>query len=133
MRREYRLRQVVNALTLSTLLGLLVAKVLRASLTRGHDGLVLALGAGGRFPDARAFTIGNVIVLRVEPDAALLGHEARHATQWACCVVLFLPLYLLAAAWSWVRVGDHFSRNTFERRAGLAAGGYREAPLRRGR
>ncbi len=131
MRGSYRLRQVVNAVNFSTLLGLLVARLLGARLQRGEDGLVLALGAGGTFPDARAFTIGNVIVLRVDPAPDLVRHEARHATQWAWCVLLFLPLYLLAAAWSWARTGDHFSRNVFERRAGLRDGGYREAPLRR--
>ena len=44
-----------------------------------------------------------------------------------------LAIVLLAAAWSWLRTGDHYSRNVFERRAGLADGGYREARLRRTR
>ena len=43
---------------------------------------------------------------------------------------MFLPLYLLAMAWSWLVAGDYWSRNTFERRAGLDSGGYREQPLR---
>ena len=131
MRPAYRTRQIVNALNLSTLLGLLVAKLLHARLERAADGLVLARDAGGTFPRASAFTIGNVIVLREpHPSDELLRHESHHSTQWAWCVLVFLPLYLLAAAWSWSRAGDHWSRNWFERHAGLADGGYRENPLR---
>jgi len=126
VRPAYRLRQVVNVLNLSTLLGLALAMASGATLSRGRDGIVLALGARGRFPDARAFTVGNVVLLRVEPDDDLLRHESHHATQWAWCVVVFLPLYLLAAAWSYARAGDHWSRNWFERRAGLESGGYIE-------
>jgi len=62
---------------------------------------------------------------------ALLVHEARHATQFACCAgLLMLPLYFLAAAWSWLLTGDFGTRNVFERRAGLAGGGYADRPLR---
>jgi len=39
-------------------------------------------------------------------------------------------LYLGAAGWSWLRTGDFFSRNAFERGAGLISGGYREQPVR---
>ncbi|HEY5134348.1 MAG TPA: hypothetical protein VIJ41_01040 [Candidatus Nanopelagicales bacterium] len=135
MSSAYRVRQVVNVLNLSTLLGLLVAKASGAALSRGADGIVLATGAHGSFPRASAFTVGNVVILRTpSPSAELLRHESRHATQWACCVVLFLPLYWLAALWSYARTGDHYSRNTFERRAGLTDGGYHEhapRPLRR--
>jgi hypothetical protein len=45
-------------------------------------------------------------------------------------VLLFLPLYWLACLWSWVRCGDHWSRNVFERRAGLVDGGYVEQATR---
>ena len=124
VRPAYRVRQLVNAVNLSTLAGLLLAKLSGAQLIRGRDGIVLAVGARGRFPDARAFTVGNVVVLRVEPDDDLLRHESHHASQWAWCVVLFLPLYLLAVGWSYARTGNHWSRNWFEQRAGLESGGY---------
>ena len=125
MRASHRARQVVNALNVSTLAGLLVARALHARLEPGPDGLVLARDARGRFPSADAFTIGNVVVLRkADPGDALLRHEGRHASQWACCVVLFLPLYLLAAGWSQLRTGNHWSRNWFEHRADLVDGGY---------
>jgi hypothetical protein len=35
-----------------------------------------------------------------------------------------LPLYGIASAWSWLRTRDYFSRNVFERLAGLDDGGY---------
>jgi hypothetical protein len=41
-----------------------------------------------------------------------------------------LPLYFAAAAASWALTGDFGSRNVFERRAGLADGGYADRPLR---
>ena len=64
---------------------------------------------------------------------ALLAHEARHATQYACCAGLpMLPLYFLAAGVSWGLTGDFGARNIFERRAGLADGGYTDRPLRPG-
>jgi hypothetical protein len=42
-----------------------------------------------------------------------------------------VPLYLVAAAVSWALTGDTGCRNVFERRAGLADGGYTDKPLRR--
>ncbi len=131
MRPAYRARQIVNALNLSTALGLAVATASHARLSRGRGGLLLATGARGTLPRADAFTVGNVVIARVpDLEEALLRHESAHATQWACCVVLFPPMYALAAAWSHGRTGDPWSRNTFERRAGLLDGGYVEAPLR---
>ena len=41
-----------------------------------------------------------------------------------------VPLYLAAAAVSWALTGDFGARNVFERRAGLADGGYADKPLR---
>ena len=131
MRTGLRVRQVVNWVNLSTPLGLLVAALGRARVDRGTDGLLLARGYRLRVPTAPAFTVGNVVVLRIEDDALarrprLLLHEARHATQYAWCVgPLMLPLYGLAAAWSWLRSRDPVSHNVFERLAGLEDGGYR--------
>jgi hypothetical protein len=126
---RWRLRQVVNVVNLSTPLGLLLALAGRGTLGRGPDGLLLAHAV--RLPArAPAFTVGHVVLLRLD-DAALarrprlLAHEARHATQYACCVgPLMLPLYGLAAAWSWLRCRDPSSYNVFEVRAGLDDGGY---------
>jgi hypothetical protein len=82
--------------------------------------------------------VGNVIISRMDRAAlarapALLAHEARHATQYACCAGLpMLPLYFTAAAVSWLLAGDFGAWNVFERRAGLADGGYADRPLRPG-
>jgi len=136
MRGAYRARLAANLLNGSTLAGLLVARAGRARLTRAADGLVVAVGYRLPVPPAPAFCLGNVIVTRLDAEAAgragaLLAHEARHATQFACCGgVVMLPLYFLAAGVSWLLTGDFGSRNVFERRAGLAAGGYAERPVR---
>lgn len=130
MRAALRVRQVANVVNLATPLGVLAAVAGRARLERGPDGLLLARGYRLPVPPAPAFTIGNVVLLRLD-DAALarrprlLAHEARHATQYAWCLGPgLLPLYLVAAGWSWLRCRDFASYNMFERRAGLADGGY---------
>jgi hypothetical protein len=136
VRPAYRVRQAVNLVNGSTLAGVLVAAAGRARLGRGPDGLLIAGGYRLPVPPAPAFCLGNVLVARTsraEFAAAgkLLAHEARHATQYACCGgLVMLPLYFLASAWSWLLTGDFGCRNTFERRAGLADGGYTDHPLR---
>jgi hypothetical protein len=131
MRGAWRVRQAVNAVNLSTLLGLGLARAAGATLGPGPDGLVLATSARRRLLRASAYTVGNVVITtRPALDERLLAHESHHATQWAACVLLFLPLYALAVLWSYAVTGDHWSRNWFERRAGLADGHYVEAPTR---
>jgi len=136
MRGAYRVRLAANLLNGSTAAGILVAVAGRARLTRAGDGLVVALRYRLPVPPAPAFCLGNVIVTRLDSDGvggagSLLVHEGRHATQFACCGgVVMLPLYFLAAGLSWLLTGDFSSRNIFERRAGLADGGYAERPLR---
>jgi len=101
-----------------------------------HSADRLFVGTGYRLPvpPAPAFCLGNVIVTRLDgldSSSALFRHEARHATQYACCGgVVMVPLYLIAAAVSWALTGDTGCRNVFERRAGLADGGYTDKPLR---
>jgi len=134
---SHRLRQVINMINLSTPLGLLIARSAHARLVRGPDGLFIGFGYGLALPRNSAFTVGNVVLLRGDESVlarrpTLLTHEARHASQYAVCIgPLMWPLYGLAAGWSWVCTGDPASRNIFERRAGLADGGYEERPLRR--
>ena len=108
----------------------------RLGRLNGRDGLLIGERYRLPVPPAPAFTLGNVIMTRIERDAllgqeALLAHEARHATQFAWCAgLVMLPLYFTAAGVSWVLTGDFGSRNIFERRAGLADGGYTDRPLR---
>ena len=130
VRPSLRLRQVVNYVNLSTPLGLLAAVLGRARVVAGPGGLVLATGYRLPVPAAPAFTVGNVVLLRADLDVLrrrprLLRHEARHATQYAVCVgPVMIPLYLVAAGWSWLRCRDFAWHNVFERLAGLADGGY---------
>ncbi|WP_026552955.1 hypothetical protein [Arthrobacter sp. H20] len=136
MTSAHRMRWLLNWMNLSTAAGLLLAKGKQCDVRPGPDGLFLAFGYTGALPVAGAFTVGNVILCRFVPDQgqlrpALLAHEARHSTQYAACLGLpFLPLYFGAAAFSLLRTGDHASLNIFERRAGLADGGYVEHPVR---
>lgn len=135
-------RCVANWANLSTPAGLLLARIAAGPPRRAGRGLWLAHGYRFPIPPAPAFTFGSVVLLRrplprgQDPVGAvgrrLLAHEERHATQYALTGGLLMPvLYLAAAGWSWIRTGDFASRNVFERRAGLADGGYREAPPRR--
>jgi hypothetical protein len=132
MKRAHRLRQIVNAVNLTTLTGLAVAKAGRARLSKGPDGLVYGTGYRFGFPLGGAFTVGNVVVSRrpverLMSDTGLLAHEARHSTQYAVLGPFFWPLYVLGVIWSYVRTGDHWSRNPFERLAVLTDGHYVEA------
>lgn len=141
VRRDHRARQVANLVNLSTPAGLLVAKLGGAETVRAHHGLYVARGYRLAVPPAPAFTLGNVVLLRkpappgADPVAsippALMRHEEAHATQYAFCGGLIMPvLYVGAAAWSWWRTGDFGAANVFERRAGLAEGGYLARPVR---
>jgi hypothetical protein len=136
MRAGLRARQVVNFANGSTLAGLGVAVAGRARLGRGPDGLFTGTGYRLPVPPAPAFCLGNVIVTRydgIDAQSRLFCHEARHATQYAWCGgVVMVPLYLAAAGVSWLLTGDFGAGNVFERRAGLADGGYTGKPLRPG-
>jgi hypothetical protein len=133
-RRWLRVRQVVNLANGSTLAGLGVAALGCAATTRSADGLFVGIRYRLPVPPAPAFCLGNVIMTRgdgIDPGSSLFRHEARHATQFACCGgVAMIPLYLAAAGVSWALTGDFGARNVFERRAGLADGGYTDKPLR---
>lgn len=128
MRARHRVRFAVNLVNGSTLAGIGVALAGRARLTRAPDGLLTGTGYRLPVPAVPAFTMGSVIVSRLDAlpaDTVLFRHEARHTTQYAWCGgLLMLPLYFAAAGVSWLLCGDFGSWNVFERRAGLADGGY---------
>ncbi len=137
MTRRERLRRAVNWLNLTTLLGLLVARIGGAEVRRGPRGLLVAGGYKLAVPKQQCFTIGNVVnshqptAWLLDPQRTeLLGHEAGHATQYAWTGPFFFPLYGLASGWSWLLTGGYGARNYFERKAGLESGGYADAPLR---
>lgn len=135
--RLTRARHVANWVNLSTPLGLLLARAGGATLRRGPRLLYLADRYRWSFPRAGAFTVGDVVITRhdlarlLARHPRLLEHEEAHSRQWAACLGLpFLPLYLASMGWSWARTGDRAARSVFERRAGLANGGYAEVPPR---
>jgi hypothetical protein len=127
---RWQFRRVVNLVNGSTALGCLVATAGRARITRSRRGLLVATGYRPTVPVASAFTVGNVIVSRhdrawLDERPALMRHEERHTWQYVACLGLpMLPLYLLAAGWSYLRGGDVAAHNPFERLAGLEDGGY---------
>jgi len=137
---RHDLRRWANAANLSTALGLGLAALGGGRVRPWRRGIVVATGTELPFPRVPAFTVGNVVLVRCPHEdfarweasrPGLMDHEERHATQYAWCLgPVMLPLYLAACGWSWLRCGDWWSANTFERRAGLAAGGYRQAPPR---
>jgi hypothetical protein len=128
--QSWRVRQVVNTVNGSTLLGLGIAAVGRARISRGPRGLLLAAEFRIGFPPGGAFTIGDVVITRHGVDylasrPRLLAHEERHCWQYVACLGLpMLPLYVLAVGYSYLRGGDPATHNVFERAAGLADGGY---------
>lgn len=132
----HRVRQVVNLVNLSTLIGLLLAVVgARRPIVRAPHGLLVAGGYRLPLPDAPAFTMGNVILVRgatadlLQRDR-LLRHEERHSTQYAYCLGPFMVVaYLVCAGASLAMCGDPASYNPFERLASLADGGYVKRPM----
>jgi hypothetical protein len=130
------LKLVVNTINLSTPTGVLVGVIGRARFSRGPRGLVYATGYRLKFPVASAFTIGNLILTKhdrayFDERPVLIKHEERHSWQYFCLIGLpMLPLYVLAAGWSFLRTGCPASRNIFERLANLDDGNYTEYPIR---
>lgn len=134
----WRAKQAGNWVNGSTPLGLLVARVGRAQVTRHERGMLLATGYELGIPRAGAFTVGNVVVSRhdrtwLEHRPRLMAHEERHSWQYVACLgVPLVPLYLLAAGYSYLRGGDPAVHNLFERLAGLEDGGYPAVSRRTG-
>ncbi|MBW8171506.1 hypothetical protein K0651_00375 [Ornithinimicrobium sp. Arc0846-15] len=135
--RRVKIRRAANWLNLSTPLGLAVAKIGGGRLRRGPDALYLADLYRYDFPVVSAFTVGDVVISKHDLNELcarrpqLLEHEEAHSRQWAWCGGLpFLPLYVVSMGWSMARTGDRAARSVFERRAGLAKGGYCDVPVR---
>jgi hypothetical protein len=130
-------RTVLTAVNGTTLVGLAIAAASRARVHRGPGGVLVASGYRFRLPRQSCFTVGSVILTRKPADwlldparRDLLGHETQHANQYAVLGPLFWPAYWLACGWSYALTGSYGGHNFFERHAGLAAGGYRDRPLR---
>ena len=131
-------RGLLTAVNGTTGAGLLVALVTRTRIRRGRHGVLIAEGYRLPVPPATCFTVGSVVLTRRSADwllderrSRLFAHEAHHAAQYAVLGPLFWPLYWAACGYSYAVTGSVSVRNTLERRAGLADGGYRtDIPLR---
>ncbi|HEX2355161.1 MAG TPA: hypothetical protein VHI50_01705 [Micromonosporaceae bacterium] len=137
MQPRHLLRTGLTCVNGTTAIALVVAAAARTRLRRASGGILIAEGYRLPVPRQRCFTMGCVIFTRGEASgllhgdhAALLGHETRHVWQYALLGPLFWPAYWLACGYSWAVTGRYGPRNFFERHAGLAAGGYRDVPLR---
>jgi hypothetical protein len=97
-----------------TLLGLLLSLVLRPCGARWDQG-VLWVRVRGFWPRwVAAMTLGWVVLHTVTLTPRLVLHERRHVTQWMVLGPLFLPAYLAACAWAWVRTGQGYRWCWFE-------------------
>lgn len=112
----------------NSVLGLLLGALLLPLGARGRvvDGVLEIAGSGWapkhRWPFA-AITLGHVIVgtHRVELQR-LRAHEQVHVRQSERWGPFFLPAYLLAGGWQWVRGRHPYRDNPFEVQARQIAG-----------
>ncbi len=117
-----------------TLLGAVLALAARASggEWRQVDGVLEAAGGwpakalkiGFPFSGAvAAITLGHVVLGASAGDLdATRAHERAHVRQFERWGMLMLVLYPLAGGLAWLRGGDPYRDNPFEREARLAEG-----------
>lgn len=122
---------LLNAANLTSPAGFLLARAAGCTVGR-REQFWEAVGYTWPLPKASAFTVGCVVISRHRLPDVVWRHETAHMRQYALLGAAFWPAYALAAGWSWLRTGDWWSRNIFERRAGLTAGGYLARPVIRG-
>ena len=98
-----------------SLLGLLLAPFFKKR--RVVNGVLLCEGAswprrlGWRY---RAITFGHVVLSIDELDEPTLVHEIAHVRQYERFGPLFIPAYLVAAAFTRLRGRHHYRDNPFE-------------------
>lgn len=112
----------------NSVVGLLALMVCRlgGAEARVHSGVLEVCGPGierllGVMPvrfKIAAITLGHVVLGR---DAVCLertrAHERVHVEQFQRWGPLFLPLYVLASGIAWIKGGDFYRDNVFEREA----------------
>jgi hypothetical protein len=129
-----------NLVNLTTLLGLAIAKLGRATIRRGPRGLFLCEGYKLKFPVAGAFTVGNVITTGSTWEAMLarwpqlLQHEERHTWHYIACLGMpFYPAYAICMGWSMLRTGDRAARELLRAGRRFGDGRIRRPPDPAGR
>jgi hypothetical protein len=132
-----RSRRRWNRVNGTTYAGLALAAATRTPRQSGPLGTVIAANYPLRVPGALCFVVGDVVFCRRDaawllssPARPILVHELRHTYQYARWGPLFWPLYFASSGWSYLVTGNFGVRNAFERGAGLADGGYADAPVR---
>ena len=112
----------------NSVIGLLLGMLLLPLGARGRvvDG-VLEIAVSGRAPKRRwpfaAITFGHVIVGTHPAELQRLrAHEQVHVRQCERWGPFFLPAYLLAGGWQWVRGRHPYRDNPFEVQARQIAG-----------
>ena len=123
---RYQLARYLWALP-NTCLGLVLAALaLRGGGVRVIDGVLEVHGPVAawilrRVPIASgavAITFGHVVAaIDDEVLDATREHERVHVRQYERWGPLFIPAYLVASAWSWLRGGGAYDGNYFERQA----------------
>ncbi|MEM7479938.1 MAG: hypothetical protein AAF481_02080 [Acidobacteriota bacterium] len=110
----------------TTTVGLLVAALGRCTggQARSVDGVLEVHGGFAtwllerRWLRATALTLGHVVVGRRGGDLdRWRPHERVHVRQAERWGPLFIPAYLVAGAWAWLRGGHPYRDNPFEREA----------------
>ena len=72
---------------------------------------------------AAALTLGHVVIGRDTPTlAACRRHEAVHVAQYERWGPFFIPAYFMASAIAYLRGGDPYRDNVFERAAFMQEG-----------
>lgn len=127
-RRPWRWLRVLWA-SPNSVIGLLLGALLLPFGARAQvvDG-VLEIAARGRAPKRRwpfaAITLGHIIVGTHPAELQRLrAHERVHVRQCERWGLFFLPAYLLAGAWQWLRGRDAYRDNPFEVEARRWGGG----------
>ena len=122
---------MINWINLSTLLGLLVARIGGTTRHRRGRGTYVCTGYRFGFPVAGAFTIGSVIITKHDLDWLSESGQCCSSTRTGTAPStrsssdpVMLPLYFVSVGISYLLAGDHSSYNPFERLAGLDDGGY---------
>ncbi|HSI37384.1 MAG: hypothetical protein ACAI43_03150 [Phycisphaerae bacterium] len=113
--------------TTSVGLGAAVLTLVTGGRARVHTGVLEVWGGFAGFVlrrlvplpgGAAAMTLGHVVIAR-DPKThdRTRSHERVHVRQVERWGPLFIPAYLLASAWIWIRRGDAYHDNPFEREA----------------
>lgn len=122
----------------SSALGLLLVATAGARV-RVREGVLEAHGPGiaksfDVLPSTRpiaAMTLGHVVVARdLDALESTRAHERIHVHQYERWGPFFVPAYACASVIAWIRRGDAYRDNVFERQARQRAGELAPADLR---